>query len=1110
MSRITTTFFRVLLAIVVCCSTAAVWAQSEVHVEKAGTLSTLLTTNGSSLKVTGSINGTDVKYLRQLINSKGLTSLDLSEVKIVSGGDAYFDDLTTEKDVMGESMFESCSKLQSILLPTTVNVIGSKAFTGTGLKEVEIPNSVSTLGFDAFAYCNSLAKVVIGNKVKNLNQGVFYSSPVKNVYMKPLTPPNTPPYLFSSSPKIYVYTDVLSDYKQANWGQYGTVVGKLEDYYELEKDSVTIARELSATFFDDAACTELKAAYKAMGDDELKAAFAQGGMPSFMTDIALKVKNEQWAAYEKDFRIHSYGAYSDASYWNTRLKSSGGSYMGNPTGIFAKEFEPLYVFVNDDVPSDATLYIAGCTDNNLITNAKTGQKLVKGLNVIEGQKDALYYILYTADTQPLTKILSDWPAMKIHIEGGTVNGYYDVSRHSDTDYKAILRAAKHERFTVRGEHTLFNFKTSTYKSVWPQTIDKSISWFDSLAVWQRELMGYATSVAQGRRAMPPYNLTGGEALFPEYYNNPNFAIEGEEADAGWANSTPYRTSYNSVACIRSSFDVTNYDVDDWCAGHECGHNNQGAINLEGGTEVSNNLFANVVRFLDGLVTSTGSPISDTMDEYVRHLPYPIRTVDTMLRMYYQLYLYYHQAQHNTSFYPELFKALREDPLTLWRSNTNNSSLKFVRKVCEVAQEDLTEYFTVWGFFEPCRNLHVEDYGSHTMSILQNDINRTLDEISQYPVKNTQILLIEDRADYVPTTDFLTTAGNHRRGSEVVGQYATLGQYTDFMEGAGKPSSYTYRQADSLFAMEGTGGVGFMVRDSNDKLLYAANTHNFCIPTAVGTDFTIYSVDADGTQHETLKQGSGIETVNLETAGTLADSLSQTVIKAIIGGVVNGTDFKYMRQLVTEGNLASIDLSSARVISGGSAYYQNYHSALNTLGNHLFSGCSQLISIRLPERATKINDNAFSRSGLREIVIPDNVNSVGGDAFAYCKQLRSVVVGSKVKNMSQGVFYSSGVKDAYVKPLTPPSVSLYLFSSNPVIHVYAKALDAYKKSKWAEFGTIVGDLDDYEDITSVQPIDEVMPVDDVDAPVYDLFGRRAINLEPGVIYIRNGRKFVNKR
>ena len=35
---------------------------------------------------------------------------------------------------------------------------------------------------------------------------------------------------------------------------------------------------------------------------------------------------------------------------------------------------------------------------------------------------------------------------------------------------------------------------------------------------------------------------------------------------------------------------------------------------------------------------------------------------------------------------------------LW-NNTNNSALKFVRKVCEVAQEDLTDFFAAWGFFE---------------------------------------------------------------------------------------------------------------------------------------------------------------------------------------------------------------------------------------------------------------------------------------------------------------------------------------------------------------------------------------------------------------------------
>jgi hypothetical protein len=83
-----------------------------------------------------------------------------------------------------------------------------------------------------------------------------------------------------------------------------------------------------------------------------------------------------------------------------------------------------------------------------------------------------------------------------------------------------------------------------------------------------------------------------------------------------------------------------------------------------------------------------------MTEYADRTPFFVRDVNSQLRMYYQLYLYYHQAQKNTSFFPNLFKALREDPLVIW-GNSNNSSLKFVRKVCEVAQEDLTDFFTAW-------------------------------------------------------------------------------------------------------------------------------------------------------------------------------------------------------------------------------------------------------------------------------------------------------------------------------------------------------------------------------------------------------------------------------
>ena len=268
------------------------------------------------------------------------------------------------------------------------------------------------------------------------------------------------------------------------------------------------------------------------------------------------------------------------------------------------------------------------------------------------------------------------------------------------------------------------------------------------------------------------------------------------------------------------------------------------------------------------------------------------------------------------------------------------------------------------------------------------------------------------------------------------------------------------------------------------------------------------MDADGTLHEVTKAGEGTQIIALEKAGTLPDTLAAQTIKAILSGNINGTDFKYMRQLLNEGNLSCIDLSGTKVVSGGGAYYETFRTSANGLGEKTFYQCRQLIAIRLPESITKIGTAAFANSGLKEITIPDNVTSIGGDAFAYCSQLNKVVIGSKVKSLSQGVFYSSPVQHAYVKALTPPSVAAYLFSSKPIIHVYASALAAYKASAWADFGTIVGDLDDY-DLTPVQAPRNSQLAATPDVPTYDLLGRRVTTLRPGTIYLRGGRKFIMK-
>ena len=1088
---------RLLMAVLAFCVPAGLCAVTEIHVETAGTLSSLLTETDRELRLTGSINGTDIKLVRELVVAGTVTSLDWSDVHIVAGGDAYFESFTTANDIVGEKMFYECSKLVAFVLPQNITAIRSNAFARSGLKSIDIPNSVRQLGGDCFAYCNSLQTVVVGRKVNQLSQGVFYSSAVKNAYVKPATPPSTPAYLFSSSPKIYVYTDALADYKDSGWKSFGTLYGGLEDTYPAEPDGSDAIGTLCAEFFEDTACTRLKGEYASMSDDELTEVLAEAGLSGLMTDVALKVKNQTWATFEQDFRIHSYRAYSDANYWNDRMMSSGGSYMGNPTGIYAAEDnDEIYVFVGDDVPEDASLYFAGCVDNQLVTNAKTGQRLKKGLNIIEGTKNALYYVVYTADTKPMTKQLSEWPELLIHIEGGVVNGYYDAtSRHSDADYRAILAAAKHERFTVKGSHSLWNLKRTSYKTVFPRSVDKSIAWFDSVAIWEKELMGMCESVASGKKAGYPWYLSGGEAIYPLYYNNPNFAIEGEESDAGYANSTAYRTSYNGITCIKNCLDALNANMDDWCAGHECGHNNQKAITLEGCTEVSNNLFANLVRYLDGLNTSGGSTLATVMEEYARREPYYYRQVDSRLRMYWDLYLYYHLAQKNTSFYPELFKALRNDPLKLYNStNNNDGGLKFVRKVCEVAQEDLTDFFTIWGFFEPIRKTTIEDYGNHTIAVTSSGIKSTLGKIAQYPVKNREIIFIEDRADYVLSTGFLQAEGKKRNGSEVVGQCGDVGQFTSYLPEACEPADYFYLQSDSLYALEGQGGLGFLVLDTDGETLkYASNAYNFCIPGSVGKGFDIYAYNADGTLTKVRRAGGGTVYVELSRAGTLKTELTNDqAIKLIVSGPINSADITYMKQLVSKQNLQSIDLSQATAATIAANSFQNY---------------KKLAAISLPQKLNSIGASAFSGSGLKLAVIPENVTSVGGDAFAYCNSLHTVIIGKKVNKMAQGVFYSSPVKEVFAEPLTPPTlsgVSDYLFSgTDRTIHVRASAVDDYIAAGWERYGTIVGDLTD--DI--IDGVDIPLEANDSDAPVYDLTGRRVTSLQPNTIYIRGGKKFL---
>ena len=75
---------------------------------------------------------------------------------------------------VGDYSFYCCTKLESILLPETLNTIGIRAFSICfSLKEIVIPEGVTSIGLDAFYSCREIKKITIPSTVTHIGSGIF-------------------------------------------------------------------------------------------------------------------------------------------------------------------------------------------------------------------------------------------------------------------------------------------------------------------------------------------------------------------------------------------------------------------------------------------------------------------------------------------------------------------------------------------------------------------------------------------------------------------------------------------------------------------------------------------------------------------------------------------------------------------------------------------------------------------------------------------------------------------------------------------------------------------------------------------------------------------------
>ena len=139
---------------------------------KAGELKNLFKTYDleyeKDLTLVGTINGSDLKVLRDW--ARDFRTLNLEDCRIVAGGEPYYEDYTTEDDVLGSYLFGD-KEFKQLVLPWTLKKIGDYAISFCG-DSINLPSSLTWLGDHAFTN-NNFKKLHLPASLDHIGNGAL-------------------------------------------------------------------------------------------------------------------------------------------------------------------------------------------------------------------------------------------------------------------------------------------------------------------------------------------------------------------------------------------------------------------------------------------------------------------------------------------------------------------------------------------------------------------------------------------------------------------------------------------------------------------------------------------------------------------------------------------------------------------------------------------------------------------------------------------------------------------------------------------------------------------------------------------------------------------------
>ena len=505
--------------------------------------------------------------------------------------------------------------------------------------------------------------------------------------------------------------------------------------------------------FVDSACTVLQEAYASKTADALRAEL-KDQLPAELLDMVVKTKTGEWgeknekaekpswnSAYAKKFRVQMIEPYSIAGEITEWIGHQAHSNMDNPTGIYANKRGVLYVMVSDTVPTGGELWACWLNGHSKMPNYNNGYsngvRLNAGLNIIPFGNDgsALYinYLVHTFDNskKEFGHKLSDFPDLKVHIEGGYINGYYNVAGDelytpdTDADWMYYEERANLDNITILGRYEVLQFELNDVvdhydeksKEYWshrglaalfpeelPQSLPENqrinavVEAWDRIFLAEKLTLGVA-SRAEAEAANKLYprwdgswknaaeiynyddelykfcnNIKERDGDYGEYYNHHGLAFGTRTGYmyGSWDHSGYHiNTTPSILTAIATEAGPT------WGPAHEIGHQHQALYTLNGEMEVTNNTFANIAVWYMGMGTSRVNGdqgnLANAYDNFKKGNFLFGNNIWVLTQRYYRLWLYYHRVGHNTQFYPRLFELIRKSPME--RSFGNDSEMR---------------------------------------------------------------------------------------------------------------------------------------------------------------------------------------------------------------------------------------------------------------------------------------------------------------------------------------------------------------------------------------------------------------------------------------------------